>query len=80
MFLKMRNVFRSRDLTLTTRIRLLRCYVLLSVLLFGVESWTLTEATSKKLESFEMRLYRRLLRISWTDHVTNEDVMRKMNK
>lgn len=78
-FLKMASVFKSRSLTLTTKIRLLRCYVF-SVLLYGVESWTLTDATTKKLESFEMWLYRRILRISWTDHVSNVEVCRKMQK
>ena len=59
--------------------RLLRCYVF-SVLFFGVESWTLTEATTKKLEFFEMWLYRRILTISWTAHITNAEVLRKVKK
>ena len=59
--------------------RLLRCYVF-SELFYGVESWTLTEATTKKLESFEMWLYRRILTILWTAHITNVEVLRKMKK
>lgn len=75
----MQKVFKTRDLNLKTKIRLLRCYVF-SVLLYGAETWTLTETTMKKLEAFEMWTYRRILRISWVDHVTNVEVLLRMNK
>lgn len=78
-FIRMRSVFKDRDLHINTKMRLLRCYVF-SVLLYGVESWTLTETSLKKIEAFEMWLYRRILRISWVDHVTNAEVLRRMNK
>ena len=70
------SLFKSHDLTINTKIRLLRCFVF-SILLYGVESWTLTEATTNKLETFEMWLYRIILSISWTAHVTNVEVLRK---
>ena len=75
----MSSLFKSHDLTINTKMRLLRCYVF-SVLFYGVESWTLTEATTKKLESFEMWLYRRILSISWTPHITNVEILRKIGK
>lgn len=78
-FGNMSKIFKNHDLTLTTKVRFLLCYVF-SVLLYGVESWTLTEATSKRLEAFEMWLYRRILRVSWTDRVKNETVSQRMNK
>lgn len=78
-FLKMGKLFKSRDLPLNTKMRILRCYVF-STLLYGVESWTLSESSCKKLEAFELWLYRRVLRISWVDHVTNEEVLRRMRK
>jgi len=78
-FQRMSSIFKSHSITLTTKIRVLKCYVF-SVLLYGVEAWTLTEATTKKLTAFEMWLYRRILRISWMDHVTNDEVLRRMNK
>lgn len=58
---------------------MLRCYVF-PILLYGVESWTLNEDMCRKLEAFEMWLYRRILRIPWTDRVTNEEVLRRMKK
>jgi hypothetical protein len=38
------------------------------------------EATMKKIEAFEMRLYRRILRASWTEHITNTEILRRMSK
>ncbi|KAL1447598.1 hypothetical protein WDU94_009869 [Cyamophila willieti] len=76
---RMKKVFRSHDLTMDTKVRLLRCYVF-SVLFYGVEAWTLTEATSDRLEAFEMWLYRRMLKISWKDKVTNTEVLNRMKK
>uniref|UniRef100_A0A8D8RKM6 Uncharacterized protein n=1 Tax=Cacopsylla melanoneura TaxID=428564 RepID=A0A8D8RKM6_9HEMI len=58
---------------------MLRCYIF-SVLFYGAESWTLKEDLCKKLEAFEMWLYRRILKIPWTARVTNEEVLRRMNK
>lgn len=78
-FVRMKTLFTSRDLTLDTKVRLLRCYVF-SVLLYGVETWTLTEASCKKLEAFEMWLYRRMLRISWKQKKTNHEVLQRMKK
>ncbi|CAG9834993.1 unnamed protein product [Diabrotica balteata] len=65
--------------SLDTKVRMLRCDVL-SVLFYGVESWTLNEDMCRKLEVFDMWLYRRMLKIPWTDRVTNEEVLRRMNK
>lgn len=78
-FIRMKKILCGRDLSLTLRMRMVRCYVF-SVLLYGVESWTLTENTMKKLEAFELWTYRRMLRISWIDHVTNVEVMKRMGK
>lgn len=75
------NLFTCHPLTLahSTAIRLLRCYVF-SALLYGVESWILTQASSQRLEPFEMWQYLQILRISWTAHVTNKNVLEQLNK
>ncbi|KAI5746880.1 hypothetical protein M8J77_008501 [Diaphorina citri] len=78
-FVNMKRILCSRDLSLNLRTRLLKCYVF-SVLLYGVEAWTLNKASEKRLQAFEMWTYRRMLRISWTDHVTNLEVLRRMGK
>ena len=78
-FTKMKGVLCGRDLNLNLRVRLVKCYIF-STLLYGMEAWTLNAVTLKKLEAFEMWVYRRILRISWTDRVTNTEVLRRMGK
>ena len=51
-----------------------------SMALYGTETWTLWTADQKYLESFEMWCWRRMKKISWTDHVRNEDVLLRVNK
>ncbi|CAG9837530.1 unnamed protein product [Diabrotica balteata] len=75
----MTKLFKCHDLSMPIKIRLLRCYIF-PILLYGVESWTLTYATYKKIEAFEMCLYCRILKISYTDPVTNQDVLLRMEK
>lgn len=48
-----------------------------SMLLYGVETWTLTELTCKKIETFVMWLNRRMLRILCTDQITNQSVLER---
>ena len=48
--------------------------------LYGAETWTLREADQKYLESFEMWCRRRIEKISWTDHVRNEEVLLRVSE
>ena len=52
--------------------------LVISIFLYACESWTLTAELEKRMQAFEMRCYRRLLNISYKDHVTNEAVRRKI--
>lgn len=78
-FFKLKRVFTCSDFDLDLRLRFLKCYVW-SVLLYGMEGWTLKVNTINKLEAFEMWLYRRILKIPWTARITNEDVLASVNK
>lgn len=78
-FVKMKKMLTSPGLSLDLRIRMVRCYIF-PILLYGMESWTLHKETTKRLEAFEMWVYRRMLRIPWTDKITNIDVLRRMGK
>ena len=69
----MSKVLTSRDIHMTVCIKVLRCYVW-STLLYGCETWTISVAMQKK--EFETWLYIQMLRISWKDMVTNEEVYR----
>ena len=77
-FTSMSKVLTSRDIHVTVCIKVLRCYVW-PTLLYECETWTISVAMQKKIDAFETRLYRRMLRISWNDMVTNEEVYRRMN-
>ena len=78
-FSKMKHRLCCKDLSLATKIRTVECYVF-PVLMYGMEAWTLTKVLEKKIEAFEMWIYRRLLKISWVDHVTNDEVLRRVGK
>jgi len=73
-----KNLFTSK-LDLNLRKRLVRCYVW-SIALYGAETWTLRKTDQKQLESLEMWCWRRMEKISWTDHVRNEEVLFRVNE
>ena len=77
--MRMKNLFTRRELSLGLRVRLLRCYVF-TVLLYGAESWTLDANLEKRINAFELYAYRRMLRISWIQKITNETVLNRMRK
>jgi hypothetical protein len=55
------------------------CYIW-SIVLYGAETWTLRTVDQKQLESFEMLCWRRMEKISWTDHMRNEDVLLRVKE
>jgi hypothetical protein len=61
------------------RKKLVKCYVL-SIALYGVETWALRTVDQKHLESFEMWCWIRMEKISWTDHVKNEEVLLRVKE
>jgi len=68
-FNKKRTLF-TGTLDLELRKKLVKCYIW-SIALYGAETWTLRAVDQKQLESFEMWCWRRMEKISWTDHVRN---------
>jgi len=78
-FMKWKNLLCHRSLNINTRIRTLKCYIW-SILLYGVETWTIKQTTVKKLEAVEMWFYRRMLKISWTKKISNLQVLQTINK
>ena len=77
-FNKKKNLL-TRKLDLDLRKKLAKCYVW-SMALYGAETWTLRATDQKRLESFEMWGWRRMEKISWTDHVRNEEVLLRVNE
>ena len=74
---KLKPIWRDNNISLGSKVKLMRSLVS-SIFLYACESWTLTAELEKRTQAFEMRCYRRLLNISYKDHVTNEEVRRKI--
>ena len=77
-FQKMCKTLTSQSLSIETRKRILHCYVF-STLLYGAETWTISDQMMERLRAFEMWTYRRMLKISWTTKTTNDEVLKRMN-
>ena len=56
------------------------CSLVTSIFLYACESWTLTAELQRRKQTMKMRCYRKILRISYEDHVTNEEVCAKIEK
>ena len=74
----MSDVLTAKNIEIETRKRLARCYVL-SKISYASETWTLSADICKKINSFEMWMYRKMLRISYTSHTTKEEVLKRVN-
>ena len=61
-----------------TKLRISNCYVF-SVLNYGCKSWTWNKAVQKKIDAFEFWCYRRMLKVSYVDRVTNNEVIKRMH-
>ena len=59
------SIFKSRDITLLTKVRLVKATVF-PVVMYGCESWTVKKAERRKIDAFELWFWRRLLRVPWT--------------
>ena len=60
-----------------TRLRAIQCYIW-PTLFYEAETWTITKSLLSRLDAFEMWIYRRVLKISWTEKITNEEVLRRV--
>ena len=65
------------SISLSSKIRLMR-FLVTSTFLYACESWTLTAELQRRIQAMEMRCYRKILGISYNDHVTNEEVRAKI--
>ena len=59
------SIFKSRDITLPTKVRLVKAMVF-PVVMYGCESWTVKKAESHRIDAFKLWCWRRLLRVLWT--------------
>ena len=74
-FLKMKDVLTTKRLSIGTRKKILSCYVM-STLTYAAETWVINVADMKRIEAFEMWCLRKMLKVSYKEHRTNESVLK----
>ena len=72
------SIFKSRDITLPTKVRLVKAMVF-PVVMYGCESWTVKKAERRRIDAFELWCWRRLLRVSWTARRSNQSILNKIS-
>ena len=72
------SIFKSRDITLPTKVRLVKAMVF-PVVMYGCESWTLKKAERQRIDVFELWCWRRLLRVPWTARRSNQSILKEIS-
>ena len=69
------SIFKSRDITLPTKVRLVKAMVF-PVVMYGCENWTVKKAEHRGIDAFELWCWRRLLRVLWTARRSNQSILK----
>ena len=72
------NIFKSRDITLPTKVHLVKA-VVFPVVMDGCESWTVKKAERRRIDAFELWCWRRLLRVPWTARRSNQSILKEIS-
>ena len=72
------SIFKSRDITLPTKVRLVKAMVF-PVVMYGCESWTVKRAECQRIDAFELWCWRRLLRVLWTAWRSNQSILKEIS-
>ena len=72
------SIFKSRDITLPTKIRLVKAMVF-PVVMYGCESWTLKKAERRRIGAFELWCWRRFLRVPWPARRSNQSILKEIS-
>ena len=78
-FTRLKPVWIDKSISLSSKVQLMRSLVT-SIFLYACESWTLTAELQRRIQAIDMRCYRKILRISYKDNVTNKEVRAKTQK
>ena len=71
------SIFKSTETTLTTKVHLVKATVF-PVIMYGCESWTVKKAERRRNDAFELRCWRRLLRVPWTARRSNQSILKEI--
>ena len=69
---------KSRDITLPTKVCLVKAMVFL-VVMYGYESWTIKKVEYQRIDAFELWCWRRLLRVPWTQRISNPSILKEIS-
>ena len=72
------SIFKSRDITLPTKVCLIKAMVY-PVVMYGCESWTIKKAEHQRIDAFELRYWRRLLRVPWTARRSSQSILKEIS-
>ena len=72
------SMFKSRDITLSTKVRLVKAMVF-PVVMSGCESWTVKKAERRRIDASELWCWRRLLRVPWTARRSNQSILKEIS-
>ena len=71
------SILRSRDITLSRNIRLVKAMFFFPVVMYGCGSWTVKKVDGRKIDAFELQCWRRLLRVPWTARRSNQSILKE---
>ena len=74
----LKSIFKSRDITLPSKVRLVKVMVFL-VVMYGCESWTVKKAERRRIDAFELWCWRGLLRVPWTARRSNQSILQEIS-
>ena len=74
---KLDSIFKSRDITLPTKVFLVKAMVF-PVVMYGCGSWTIKKAERRRIDAFELWCWRRLLRVPWTARRSNQSILKEI--
>ena len=72
------SILKSRDITLSTKVRLVKAMVL-QVVMYECESWTIKKAECQRIDAFELWCWRRLLKVPWTERRSNQSILKEIS-
>ena len=75
---KVNSILKSRNITLPTKVRLVKAMVF-PVVVYGCESWTIKRAECRRIDAFELWCWRRLLRVPWTARISNQSILQGLS-
>ena len=75
---KLDSIFKSRDITLQTKVCLVKAMVF-PVVMYGCEGWTIKKAECRRIDSFELWCWRRLSRVPWTARRSNQSILKEIS-